>query len=237
MLGKKWRHSTDEDALVLRLNVKANFPEQTERRVQDEPLIGYIAIRSLPDGQFRVPCESVPRQILLVVLLVIPGAARGTRVLQFDKRSEVYHTSFNHQRSTKSPIQTQKCMQTKWRDEMAQIWKHIFRYGHFRAKYRYVGVFFERRFQPLSIEGLFSSQWESISRCPKSIIPSKTQNRQIAWTSPLMSKFTRHERICLFTPRHDYCFAKKPSDCRTKTLFVFPNLCFGFLVFGLLHSF
>ena len=37
-------------------------------------------------GQFRVFCESVPRQILFFVLLVIPGAARGTRVLQFDKK-------------------------------------------------------------------------------------------------------------------------------------------------------
>ena len=33
-------------------------------------------------GQFRVFCESVPRQILLLGLLVIPGAARGTRVLK-----------------------------------------------------------------------------------------------------------------------------------------------------------
>ena len=37
---------------------------------------------SLPVGQFRVFCESVPRQILLLGFLVIPGPARGTRVLQ-----------------------------------------------------------------------------------------------------------------------------------------------------------
>ena len=40
--------------------------------------------------------------------------------------------------------------------------------------------FFERRFQPLSVGGVFSNQRESISRCPKSPFPSKTQNRQIA---------------------------------------------------------
>ena len=45
--------------------------------------------------------------------------------------------------------------------------------------------FFECRFQPLSIGGFFSNQRESISRCPKSPFPSKTQNWQIARTSPL----------------------------------------------------
>ena len=50
------------------------------------------------------------------------------------------------------------------------------------------GRFFESRFQPLSVGGFFSNQRESISRCPKSPFPSKTQNRQIARTSPLKSK-------------------------------------------------
>ena len=47
--------------------------------------------------------------------------------------------------------------------------------------------FFERRFQPLSVGGYFSNQRESISWCPKSPFPSKTQNRPIARTSPLNS--------------------------------------------------
>ena len=38
MLAKKWRVGTDEDALVLRLNVQANFPKQ--RRAQAGPLTG-----------------------------------------------------------------------------------------------------------------------------------------------------------------------------------------------------
>ena len=46
--------------------------------------------------QFRVFCESVPRQILLLGLPVLPGAATGTQVLQFDKKSEAYHIFFNH---------------------------------------------------------------------------------------------------------------------------------------------
>ena len=37
-----------------------------------------------------------------------------------------------------------------------------------------------------AVGGFFSNQRESISRCPKSPFPSKTQNRQIAQTSPLM---------------------------------------------------
>ena len=47
--------------------------------------------------------------------------------------------------------------------------------------------FFERRFQPLSVGGFFSNQWELISRCTKSIFPSKTQNRQIAGPELLRS--------------------------------------------------
>ena len=48
MLTKKWRLGTDEDGLVLRLSVQANFPEQ--RCAQVGPLTGNIAMRNLPDG-------------------------------------------------------------------------------------------------------------------------------------------------------------------------------------------
>ena len=93
-------------------------------------------------GQFRVFCESVPRETLLLGLLVILGAARSTRVLQFDKRSGGYHTSFNHQRSTKSLSQAQKCMQTKWHDEMARNLKAHILSRAFPRKNWYAGVFF-----------------------------------------------------------------------------------------------
>ena len=121
------------------------------------PLTGYIAMRSLPARwiNFGSFCESVPRQFLLLGLPVIPGAATGTQVLQFDKKSGAYHTSFNHQRSTKSPSRTQKCIKikgvTRWRE----------------------------------LGGFFSNQRESISRCPKSPFSSKTQTRKITRTSPL----------------------------------------------------
>ena len=75
----------------------------------------------------------------------------------------------------KEPESNAKMYVNQRRDELARTWKHILRHDHFRAKYRYVGVFFERRFQPLSVGGFFSNQRESISRCPKSPFPSKTQ--------------------------------------------------------------
>ena len=71
VLAKSEGSCTDEDALVLRLNAEANFPEQ--RSAKAGPLIIFIAIL----GQFRVFwvfrvfCESVPRQILLLGLYVI----------------------------------------------------------------------------------------------------------------------------------------------------------------------
>ena len=73
----------------------------------------------------------------------------------------------------KEPESNAKMYVNQRRDEMARTWKHILRHEHFRAKYRYVGVFFERRFQPLSVGGLFSNQRESISRCPKEPISVK----------------------------------------------------------------
>ena len=136
--------------------------------------------------QFRVFCESVPRQILLLGLPVLPGAATGTQVLQFDKKKIRSVPPFLQPPAIdKEPESSAKMYVNQRRDEMAQTWKHILRHDHFRAKYRYVGVFFYRRFQPLSVGGFFSNQRESIGRCSKSPYPSKTQNRKKARTSPL----------------------------------------------------
>ena len=142
--------------------------------------------------QFRVFCESVPRQILLLWFPVLPGAATGTQVLQFDKKIRRVPHFLQPPEIDKEPESNAKMYVNQRRDEMARTWKHILRHDHFRAKYRYVGVFFERRFQPLSVGGFFSNQRESISRCPKSPFPSKTQNRQIARTSPLTWSHVQH---------------------------------------------
>ena len=53
-------------------------------------------------------------------------------------------------------------------------------YRYFARKWSWRNMwafFFERRFQPLSVGGFFSNQRESISRCPKSPFPSKTQEK------------------------------------------------------------
>ena len=76
---------------------------QTKEVRSLDPSLGTWPSAACQMGQFRVFGESVPWQILLLGLLVIPGPARETRVLQFDKKSRAYHTSFNHNRSTKSP--------------------------------------------------------------------------------------------------------------------------------------
>ena len=110
----------------------------------------------------------------------------------------------------KEPESNAKMYVNQRRDEMARTWKHILRHDHFRAKYRYEGVFFERRFQPLSVGGFFSNQRESISRCPKSPFPSKTQNRQIARTSPLRPLCEPCE------VRADYQEALQPLSLQTK---------------------
>ena len=94
------------------------------------------------------------------------------------------------------------CKSKAWRD--ARTWKHILRHEHFRAKYRYVGVFSECRFQPLSVGGFFSNQRESTCRCPTSPFPSKTQNRQIARFSPLNS-----------ISREQLNFRRRPILCTT----------------------
>ena len=57
---KKWRLSTGEDALVLRLNVQANFPEQrlAQAGLQSHPQpAGWVHFGSF-DGPFRVFCEA-----------------------------------------------------------------------------------------------------------------------------------------------------------------------------------
>ena len=71
--------------------------------------------------------------------------------------------------------------------------------------------FFERRFQPLSVGGFFSNQRESISRCLKSPFPSKTQNRQIARTSPL-TKNSHEDRVLPLTKIYPNPTPIEPCD-------------------------
>ena len=67
----------------------------------------------------------------------------------------------------KEPESNAKMYVNQRRDEMARTWKHILRHEHFRAKYRYVGVFFERRFQPLSVGGFFQTNANRLVGAPR----------------------------------------------------------------------
>ena len=69
----------------------------------------------------------------------------NTSTTVWQKKSGAYDTSFNHQRSTKK-VSNAKMYVNRRRDEMAWTWKHILRHEHFRAKYQYVGVFFQTPF-------------------------------------------------------------------------------------------
>ena len=203
MLAKKWRLGTDEDALVLRLNVQANFPEQ--RRAQAGPLGGHIAMRSLPDWSISGLLRKRATANSFTRASCSSWSSNGhTSTTVWQKIRSVPHF-LQPPAIDKEPESNAKKYVNQRRDKMARTWKHILRHDHFRAKYRYVGVFFERRFQPLSFGGFFSNQRESISRCPKSPFPSKTQNRQIARTSPLKwYKFSKNmSKHCIFDKLSD----------------------------------
>ena len=184
MLAKKWRLCTDEEALVLQTQRAGQLsraktcagwaPQWPHSHAQSARCINF--------GSFAKACHG---KSFYSGFLFFPGAATGTQVLQFDKKIRSVPHFLQPPAIDKEPESNAKMYVNQRRDEMARTWKHILRHDHFRAKYRYVGVFFERRFQPLSVGGFFSNQRELISRCPKSPFPSKTQNRQIARTSPL----------------------------------------------------
>ena len=119
MLATKWRLGTDEDALVLRLNVQAIFLEQ--KLAEAGPLTGYIAMRSLPDGSISCLLRKRATANPFTRASCYPWSSKGEHeYYNFTKKSGAYHTSFNHQRSTKSPSQTQKCVWikrvTRWRE-------------------------------------------------------------------------------------------------------------------------
>ena len=77
---------------------------------------------------------------------------------------------------------------------MAWTWKHIIIAS--RAFLREISVrgrFFRTPFSATFRWRIFSNQRESISPCPKSPFPSKTQNWQMARTSPLTKRMKEEE--------------------------------------------
>ena len=93
-------------------------------------------------GQFRVFCESMPRQIVFLGLVVIPGAARGTRILPFDKNQE--HTTFPSTTSNRQRARAKRknlCKSngmTRWCEKESPYYVTSIS----TPRYRYVGVSF-----------------------------------------------------------------------------------------------
>ena len=169
---------TDEAALVLRLNKQSRAKEAG-------PFTGYIciALHSLPDGQFWVFSESVPRQILLLGLLVIPGAARRKRVLQFDKKIrsvDLPHILQPPASEEPESIAKMYVNRRAWRDG-ANLKARIASWA-FPREIPVRGRFFRTPSSITFRRRIFSDKRESISRCPKSPFSSKTQNWQILYS-------------------------------------------------------
>ena len=154
MLAKKWRPGTDEDALVFRLNMQANFPEQ--RRVQAGPLTGYTAMRNLPDGSILGLLRKRATANPFIRASCYNWSSNGHTSAPVRQKIRSVPHFLQSPAIDKEPESIAKMYVNQRRDEMARTWKHILRHKYFRAKYRYVGSFFERRFQPLSVGGFFS---------------------------------------------------------------------------------
>ena len=76
------------------------------------------------------------------------------------------------------------------RDKMARIWSTL-RHEHFRAKCRYMGVFSKAVFNHFPLEDFFLKTTGIDQSVPQEPISVKTQNRQIARTSPLKESLTQ----------------------------------------------
>ena len=182
MLAKKWRLGTDEDPLVLILNVQANFPEQ--RRAGWAPQWPHSHAQSarwINFGSFAKACHGKSFHPGFLFFL---EQQRAHKYYSLTKNQE--RTTFPSTTSDRQKVRVKSknvCKSKAWRDG-ANLKAHIASRS-FPREIPVRGRFFERRFQPLSVGGFFSNQRESISRCPNSPFPSKTQNRQIARTSPL----------------------------------------------------
>ena len=124
MLAKKWRLCTDEDALVLRLNVQANFPEQ--RRAQAVPLSGHIAMRSLPDasisGLLRKRATANPFTRVSCSSWSSNGHTSTTVWQKNQKRTTFFSTTSDRQRARVK--RKNVCKSKAWRDG-ANLKAHI----------------------------------------------------------------------------------------------------------------
>ena len=132
-------------------------------------------------GSFAKACHIKSFYSAFLLFLEQQGAHEYYSLTKNQERTTLPSTTSDWQRARVK--RKNVCKSKAWRDG-ANLKAHI----ESRAFPREIPVrgrfFFERRFQSLSVEGFFWNQRKSISRCPKSPFPSKTQNRQVARNSP-----------------------------------------------------
>ena len=73
----------------------------------------------------------------------------------------------------KKPEWDEKMYVNQRRDEMVRTWKHILRHDHFRAKYRYVGVFSDAVFNHFPLEDFSQTNGNRLVGAPRAHIRQK----------------------------------------------------------------
>ena len=118
LLAKKIRFGTDKDALVLRLNVQANFPEQ--RHAQAGPLRGNM--RSLQDGSISGLLRKRATANPFTRASCSSWSSNGhtSTVLQFDKKIRSVPHFLQPPAIDKEPESNAKMYVNQRRDERAR---------------------------------------------------------------------------------------------------------------------
>ena len=111
---------------------------------------------------FAKACQG---KILLLELLAIPGAARGTRVLHFDQKIRSVPHFLKPPAIDNEPDSNVKMYvnQRAWRDG-ANLKAHIASQSEIPVRGRY---FFERSFQPLSVEDFAETNRNQLAGSPR----------------------------------------------------------------------
>ena len=147
----------------------------------------------------------MPRRILSLGPLVLFSTSEDHNCTMFDKKNQEHFTlpsTTSDWQSVRSQTQN-VCKSKAWR--LARKRENSLRHNYFHALF---STTFRWR--------IFLKATESISWCPKSLFPSKTQNQQIARISPSISfilyfrlsiRILLHIKPCMYTIVFDTALA------------------------------
>ena len=142
--------------------------------------MGYIAIHQVSRLIYKGVLRKHAMANSYIRISCYSWSSKGQRVQQFDKKkSTAHHTSFNHPRLTKSPIQA-------WARNVCQMARksgHTLHNEDYRANYRYLDEFLNTVFNHFPLEIIFLKPRGINYFVSQSPFPSKIQNRQKAQTS------------------------------------------------------